>query len=192
MVPSMLFALLTFVPLIIVMTACQTASPPNKSTTPSTQTTYAFEHRPRQNTPILETSCERIEQDKNRIIFVGKAELRRDQLVNFLADYISIEFDENGMNGVVEMRGNVSMTAPAALNIRSEGAISSDFGIYIDFVRNVSISGRGYRYNIDWVRYYFPQGILQFKWDDIPIRGEIEHRLHQITDKSGSRFGRIH
>jgi hypothetical protein len=160
-----------FIFLILLMTACQAASPANKS---SIHINYGFEHQSRHNYPVLDLTSDTVGGDKNSVIFKGNAKLRRDPLIEFLADYISIEFSEdNRMNYVIEIKGNVSMMTSAALIIKSEKATSLDFGTYIDFVGNVSISNRGQYYKTDSVRYYFLKEELQFKWDDIPTRGHI-------------------
>jgi lipopolysaccharide export system protein LptA len=165
---SMLLALL-----ILLMTACHAASPANKS---STHINYGLEHQSRHNYPVVELTSNTVtvERDKNTVIFKGNAELKRDHSIKFLADYISIEFPEdNKINYLIEMKGNVSMMTSAVLTIKSEQATSLDFRTYIDFVENVSISNRGQHYKTDWVRYHFPKGELQFRWDDIPTRGHI-------------------
>ena len=157
--------------LILLMTACQAASPANKS---STHINYDFEHQSRHNYPVLDLASDTVGGDKNSVIFKGNAKLRRDQLIEFLADYISIEFSEdNRMNYVIEIKGNVSMMTPATLTIKSEKASSLDFRSYVDFVGNVSISDKGQDYKTNWVRYYFLQGELQFGQDDVPTRGHI-------------------
>lgn len=157
--------------LILLMTACQATSPANKA---RTQTHYGFEHQRRHNYPVLDLSSDTVKRVKNSVIFEGKPQLERDQLVRFLADYISIEFSEDNVtNYVVEMKGNVSMMTLAALTIKSEEATSRDFSIYVDFVDNVSISSKGQDYKTDWVRYYFLQGKLQFRPGDFPTRANI-------------------
>jgi hypothetical protein len=155
---------------ILLMTACQATSPVNKS---STHTNDGFEHRSRHNYPVLDVTSDTVKRVKNTVIFERNAELNWDQSVRFLADYISIEFDESGTNYVVKMKGNVSMWKSTVLNIRSEKADSLDFSIYIDFIGKVNISNKGQQYKTDWVRYYFLQGELQFRWDDVPTRGHI-------------------
>jgi len=157
--------------LILLMTACQAASPANKA---RTQIHYDFEHQSRHNYPVLDLISDTVKRVKNSVIFEGKAQLERDQLVRFLADYISIKFSEdNVIDYVVEMKGNVSMMTLAALIIKSEEATSQDFSIYVDFVGDVSVSDKGQDYKTDWVRYYFLQGELQFRRDDVPTRGHI-------------------
>ncbi len=149
--------------LILLMTACQATSPANNS---STHTNYGFGHQSRHNYPILELTSDTVERDKNSAIFKGNADLKRDQSITLRANYISIEFSEdNRMNYVIGMKGNVSMMTSAALTIKSEKATSLDFRTYIDFVGNVSILNRGQHYKTDWVRYHFPKGELQFRWD---------------------------
>ena len=155
-------------PLILLVTACQTTSPPNK---PTTHTNYGFEHQSKHQSPILDVESDYMTLDvENTLVYKGNAELKRDQLIRFLADCISLECNEKGITYVVEMKGNVSMITPAALTIKSEKAGSLDFRIYIDFVGNVNISEKGQHYKADWVRYHFLQGELQFKPSDIPTR----------------------
>ncbi len=156
-------------PLILLMTACQTTSLPNKSTV---HANYGSNHQSKHNSPILGVESDYIVADvENTLVHKGNVELKRDQLVRFLADCISLECNpKGGLTGVVEMKGNVSMTKPTNLIIKSEKAGSLDFRIYIDFVGNVSISNKGQHYNADWVRYYFLQGEIQFKSNDIPTR----------------------
>ncbi len=158
--------------LILLMTACQAASPAKKA---RAHTHYDFQDQFRYDYPSIEVTSDTVKQDKNSIIFEGRAELKRGLLVNFFADYISIESSENRrINHIVELKGNVSMVTSAVLTIKSEQATSLDFGTYIDFVGNVSISNKGQHYKTDWVRYYFLQEKLQFRWnDDIPTRGHI-------------------
>jgi hypothetical protein len=157
--------------LILVMTACQAAPTVNK---PRAHMDYGFEHQRGHNKPVLDLSSDTVKRVKNTVIFEGNAELERDGLVKFLADYISIEFsDDNVINYVVEMKRNVLMLTSAALIIRSEEATSLNFSIYVDFVGNVSISNKGQNYKTDWVRYYFLQGKLQFRRGDFPTRANI-------------------
>jgi len=156
-------------PLILLVTACQTTSLPNKSTI---HPNYGSNPQSQHNSPILDAISDYVVTDVgNTVIFKGNAELKQAQLVRFLADCISLECPhENAPTYVVEMKGNVSMMTPTNLIIKSEKAGSLDFSIYIDFVGNVSISNKGQHYKADWVRYHFAQGELQFKSNDIPIR----------------------
>jgi len=156
-------------PLILLVTACQTTSLPDKSTI---HANYDSNHQSKHNSPILDAISDYVVADvENTVVFKGNVELKRVQLVRFLADCISVECPhENAPAYVVEMNGNVSMMAPTNLTINSEKAGSLDFNTYIDFVGNVSISNKGQHYNADWVRYHFLQEDLQFKSNDIPIR----------------------
>jgi lipopolysaccharide export system protein LptA len=149
--------------------ACQITSLPNKSTI---NANYGSNHQSKHNSPILDAISDYVVTDvENTVIFKGNVELKRVQLIRFLADCIMLEYPhENGPTYVVEMKGNVSMITPTNLTIKSEKAGSLDFSLYIDFVGNVSISNKGEHYKADWVRYYFLQEELQFKSNDILTR----------------------
>jgi lipopolysaccharide export system protein LptA len=156
-------------PLVLLVAACQATSLPNKSTI---HANYGSNHQSKHNSQILDAISDYVVTDVgNTVIFKGNAELKREQLVRFLADCISVECPhENAPTYVVEMKGNVSMMTLKNLTIKSEKAGSLDFSIYIDFAGNVSISNKGEHYKADWVRYHFLQEELQVKSNDIPTR----------------------
>lgn len=155
--------------LVLFMASCQPASYAKKS---QVDIIRNVKDQVEPNFPLLEVTSSSAEADKNRVIFKGAVRLKRDHLITFFADSISIERLGDEANYVIQMKGNVTMTSGDSF-IKGEEAFSLDFKTYVDFVGNVSISKYGPYYKRNRVRYYFLPG---FKLDDLepdetPIRG---------------------
>jgi len=90
--------------------------------------------------PRLNIDSERIKTEgKDRIIFEGSVVLRRDELTTFHADKVIVEISDGEKVASIQIVGKVTMEG-LRMTVRSDMAFSDNFGLYVDFFQNITVT----------------------------------------------------
>lgn len=96
-------------------------------------------------------------EDKGTLTFEGDVTLQYSQYVRFNANRLSIRFANGSKIISVELIGNVMMEK-GTVKIRSDRAVSDNFGLHIDFVERVRITTEELKVRAKEARYHFILG----------------------------------